>query len=61
VSKVSHEEIAHRVKEILDIERADWTGIPLPYNAKNPPPQVKVKPFFGLAFISLFNHHGSLG
>jgi hypothetical protein len=38
---VSDEEIAQRVKDILDVARPDWTGAPLPYNVENPLPQVK--------------------
>jgi hypothetical protein len=38
---VSDEEIAQRMKDILDVARPDWIGIPLPYNAENPSPQVK--------------------
>ncbi|XP_066357885.1 uncharacterized protein [Miscanthus floridulus] len=32
-------EIAQKVKDILDVDWPDWIGVPLPYNAKNPPPQ----------------------
>ena len=35
------EEITQRVKDILNVARPNWTGVPLPYNTKNPPPKVK--------------------
>jgi hypothetical protein len=40
---VSNEEIAQRVKYILDVEQPDWIGVPLSYHAENPPPQVKAR------------------
>ena len=58
VLEVSNEEIAHRVKEILDVERPDWTGAPLPYNAENPPPQVKVESFVDLLLSLLKGPNG---
>jgi len=43
MTEVLDKEIARRVKEILDISRPDWSGVPEPYHAENPPPQVKVQ------------------
>ncbi|CAD6266918.1 unnamed protein product [Miscanthus lutarioriparius] len=41
VEEVSDKEIARRVKEIIDISRPDWSGVPEPYHAENPPPQLE--------------------
>ena len=56
--QVSGEETALWVKEILDVERPDWTGAPLPYNAENPPPQVKVESFVDLLLSLLKGPNG---
>lgn len=40
--EVLDKEIAHWVKEILDVGLLDWSGVPGPFHAENPPPKVKV-------------------
>ena len=42
IIEVSDKEIAHRVKEIIDVGLQSWSGVPGPYHAENPPPKVKV-------------------
>ena len=51
--EVSDGEIAQRVKDILDVARSDWTGMPLPYNTENPPPQVKARSLLTCFFNNL--------
>lgn len=38
---MSDEEIANRVKDILNVGRPVWENIPRPYHAENPAPEVK--------------------
>lgn len=37
-SEVLKEELTLRVKEMLDVGRLDWDGVPDPYSTQNPPP-----------------------
>ena len=50
---VSDGEITQRVKDIIDVDQPDWTGMPLPYNAENNPPQVKAKSLLPCFFNNL--------
>jgi len=56
VLEVSDGEIAQQVKDILDVDWPNWTGVPLPYNAENPPPQVKA----GFLLTCFYNNVGAL-
>lgn len=46
--EVSNEEVARWVKEILNVGHPDWSGVPGPYHAENPPPKVRVLSSFDL-------------